>query len=356
MTDEEKEKYIEGMSNFKRATLFSAAYKAPLTPEITDFFSMLPAKLYKYRRFNKWWREPIEEGYLYLAAANMLDDPFECLVDMDVTNYCDKDGNISKEALYPDVMRNIMRFVTPGSRAKTAELSRSILDGDTTDGHREIKIGSQSITVNEAKYLADIGDKVGRQFWDKNNISLLNRLIKTLSESPSKIGICSLAEESTDQVMWAMYASNYEGFCIEYDFEHSVEAAIDTFPALYSDGRNNNIIRLIAEFLCNMLVERISNHKIQTSASSFYKIYLTKSLEWSFQKEWRVLGDADKKVPAPRITAVYIGHKAKRNNVRSMLKLSREKGFKVFKTKINSSTLKIEFVEITELPKKEKVL
>ena len=83
-----------------------------------------------------------------------------------------------------------------------------------------------------------------------------------------------------------------------------------------------------------------------TDQTQYFRMFLTKSDEWAFQDEWRIVREAGVKVPAPPIKAIYIGHKADPENQKAILGLSKRYGFKVFKTRIDHKTLKIEFDEL----------
>ena len=350
MTKEEKEKYLRDALLFKQSTLSDALNGTNNGQSTTGFFASLPKSLFKYRRFDEYAMEMIRERYLYLCPAEKLDDPFECLVDMDISRFFDENRQVINEVCYKMIVDIVLGFVPEAQRERV----RGIIYLCTTPQY----------TLNRKKaldvFLAEQGDMPGvdvpmiinnignftDQFQSPEMQERIGKLIKFSVDARKAIGICSLTENPASQVMWAMYGGNYSGYCVEYDLEHSVEAAIDTFPVIYDDGRKNNVVEAVVSMFLNGMVNRLTNGAMGTDQTQFFRMFLTKSDEWSFQDEWRVISEAGAKVGAPPIKAIYIGHKADEDNVNAIVELSRTMDFKVFRTTINSSTLKIDFVAL----------
>ena len=47
-----------------------------------------------------------------------------------------------------------------------------------------------------------------------------------------------------------------------------------------------------------------------------------------YQKEWRLLGDANQKIKAPKINAIYIGKNASKENKEKLISFCINKGIK----------------------------
>ena len=58
-----------------------------------------PRSLYKYRPFDKYTFDMLENKYVFLCVASALDDPSECVVTIDKERYLDvqeaKENNIT---------------------------------------------------------------------------------------------------------------------------------------------------------------------------------------------------------------------------------------------------------------------
>ena len=73
MNNEEKREYI---------SLQKAYDSIPFMSELMqkdDFLKKTPKTLYKFRKFDKYTVDMIENDYVYLTPARKLDDPFDCL-------------------------------------------------------------------------------------------------------------------------------------------------------------------------------------------------------------------------------------------------------------------------------------
>jgi hypothetical protein len=90
------------------------------------------------------------------------------------------------------------------------------------------------------------------------------------------IGVLALTEKPDNLLMWAHYAQNHKGFVIEFDSEHEYfhqrlspsDELRHIRKMLYSDKRPNI---------------RISTFEDATD------IFLTKSKEWEYEQEWRIM-------------------------------------------------------------------
>ena len=54
--------------------------------------------------------------------------------------------------------------------------------------------------------------------------------------------------------------------------------------------------------------------QIDADKSQYIRLFLTKNTIWQYQKEWRIIGNANEKIKAPKISAVHIGKKISKEN------------------------------------------
>jgi Protein of unknown function (DUF2971) len=133
----------------------------------------------------------------------------------------------------------------------------------------------------------------------------------------------SLTENRNSLLMWAHYAADHTGFVIGFDSDHPFFHSAGSNPSnpgflnrvVYSDDRPSGIVGTL----------------------SAEKAYLTKSSEWSYEREWRILqhvknATSVKEVPggevylfafpSEAVTEVVIGARASlqtKENVRSVM-------------------------------------
>jgi hypothetical protein len=137
------------------------------------------------------------------------------------------------------------------------------------------------------------------------------------------IGILSLSESANNLLMWAHYANSHQGFVIEFDSSNKFfNQQINENDELrylrkvsYSDERPN--IRI----------------NVRDGSDAGVKMFLAKSNEWSYEKEWRImlpLEHSDKKIksvphdihlfkiPFSAISKVIIGARATQETVQEI--------------------------------------
>ena len=108
-----------------------------------------------------------------------------------------------------------------------------------------------------------------------------------------KFRILSITEHERSPQMWAHYAGNYSGACIEFSTSGFLS---DAKPVKYTSHKNFVTI----------------NYDDQRAAiAQAKKSYYFKSLGWKYEKEFRLLVDSTKRFiqfSPEEITAVHIGH------------------------------------------------
>ena len=155
--------------------------------------------------------------------------------------------------------------------------------------------------------------------------------------------ITCLSERMDSPLMWSHYANKHYGFCLEYDFTHSMIknfpdlwlAKLMLFPVIYSESRP-----LLSNAIANpsMLLQYKKTHKMPNYLiSNIIFCLLFKSKEWEYEQEWRIiLINNDKptlKLPPPR--KVFLGanmEDSARNRVVEIAKSKRIPIYQMFLT------------------------
>lgn len=140
-----------------------------------------PAKLFRYMRFDEYWKKNIFEGQVFLSPANRVNDPFDCLVYVNHELYANK------------------------------------------------------IYENVKKIFPNVADKV---IQEETNAEIAYSLDKRLYEMKSSLRIACFTENCLSPLMWAHYADSHKGFCIEYDLRKlACGYRWGLLPVIYSNKR-----------------------------------------------------------------------------------------------------------------------
>ncbi len=101
----------------------------------------------------------------------------------------------------------------------------------------------------------------------------------TFERLRSSMGVACLSESFESLLMWAHYANNHRGMCVEYDLmEINQQLNFTPIPIIYSDER-----------VCfNTLNPATAGND---SMRFFIRSITSKSKDWSYEREWRIIRD-----------------------------------------------------------------
>lgn len=146
------------------------------------------------------------------------------------------------------------------------------------------------ITVDEtalfdcALQLAPDGTKIrtGSPAWKQLRQTMYKEIksfCSTFESMRSGMGIVCLSESDESLLMWAHYANNHHGMCVEYDLmEINKQLNFTPVPIIYSDDR------VCFNFLNPATIGN-------DSVALFLRSITSKSEEWSYEREWRIIRD-----------------------------------------------------------------
>mgnify|MGYP005789018869 FL=1 len=280
-----------------------------------------PHFLYKYRPFDCFALEMLENKYVYLCPAENLDDPSECKVDFSVYDYYQFETGQIKFKCVDIIMDSLIPFTSESNIQAAKELVYKTL---TPDG-----LVSRNILLYQCFEIQELVPEIDIAPWinflgnipeklDEPKIKeRLRKLISLAYHARQDMGICSLSELNNSEEMWQNYGDGARGYCIEYDMRN-YENTYALFPVVYQDNRQTNIaVNMIASFIGQM-IEGISYNQIAADKSQFLRMFLTKDTKWEYQKEWRLIGDAKSKLSAPSVHSIYLGKNMSEQNKRQI--------------------------------------
>ena len=271
-----------------------------------------PHFLYKYRTFDEYTYDMLDNQYVFLCPAGQLDDPSECKVDFSLQDLYD----LATDQLKFKCVNNILNTIKPFTNKDDFQQVQSIVCRTLTPNGRVRR-----------DYLLDLSHEMQRLMPSIDIAPLINQLgsIPEMIDDPNikgdldkmfwlahnarsenGIGICSLSESKDNNEMWKKYANNSTGYCIQYDMT-GYEYIRLLYPVVYQDNREINIVTSILNTFIGEMIDKISHGELPSDTSHYARLFLTKDTVWSYQQEWRLLGDAKCHLPAPAVKAIYLG-------------------------------------------------
>ena len=108
------------------------------------------------------------------------------------------------------------------------------------------------------------------------------KILQKLFESQKiSMGIACLSEEPDSILMWSHYANNHRGFCVAYNLLGlNQKLQFSAVPVLYTQDR-----------VCLRSIPLDQDTLNKETMSLFIQSLTSKSPEWSYEKEWRIIRD-----------------------------------------------------------------
>ena len=185
-----------------------------------------PILCYKYVKFDEGPLCIIKEGTIKFTDPRDFNDPFDCHPEVD------------EEALYKSTVEDKPYF------------ERITNTSNLPPGRR-------------------IEEKAKQKAKLKNHFHNYNKVMN------NNIGICCLSKTPLNLLMWAHYAENHRGFVIEFSIPQTLPLSSTSSDDIY--------------YLDPLPVEYKEKKPIITNRKDFKKYALTKSLDWEYEQEWRVI-------------------------------------------------------------------
>jgi Protein of unknown function (DUF2971) len=114
--------------------------------------------------------------------------------------------------------------------------------------------------------------------------------LKRALSTRNKFGIYSLSTSSIDELLWAHYAYNHKGFCIEYDLDDLLRNLIDRDAWLHRTGRVNESCHFNIQYANE--VPRMDPYdlaSINNDIKYIQKLFGWKSQRWAYERELRII-------------------------------------------------------------------
>ncbi|KHD37222.1 hypothetical protein NL50_07830 [Clostridium acetobutylicum] len=169
-------------------------------------------------------------------------------------------------------------------KLKFDHFPRRLYKYEVIDEKRLIALKNNKIWFANPDKLNDPFDSCG-VFFDKKvlcNYTNKKSIDEYIDGLKRNIKVCCFSEELNSMPMWAHYANNHTGICIEYDFSklnYMSEFSKYIFPIRYETEKYD-----ITKFL-----ERIFKEEAEERMYLLFFLMQIKHVSWSYEKEWRII-------------------------------------------------------------------
>lgn len=297
----------------------------------------IPEHLFKFFPFNHNSIKCLERNAVFMNNPQNFNDPFDCVLCANEKEF---------------VKKNLVEHLN-----KTNAIGRGVLNKDEFDQlensdcteykNYDYIYGKFDSVVSHLCYDADLnilkkGNDEIRGVMYESRKRYMDALEK-LRESTVRISSFANINEFkmlTFMELWAHYAQNHEGFCVEYDLSKPLDEIKNNemllgglLPCDYSTKQILLSKRKIYKYTENIpftVCEKIEFNK------SIMLSFLKKSSSWRYENEWRlvlpkdVCDIYDNMIPFFPIKSIYLGCKMAIDNREFLYLLSKRKGINIY--------------------------
>ena len=220
---------------------------------------------------------------------------------------------------------------------------------------RSLENGSQSITdfiqlngINDDFDQIDLIKKWAKKQSDEtlyeSALEMEKQLLSVESYFQKKINgsfrVASLAADNKNRLMWAHYATDHTGFCIEYDYKKASMLNLPA-PVIYSTNR----IKVPWAVMQNN-----STENIRKATQCYMKALLVKDEAWAYEQEWRIIipSMGVNFVNMPPISCIYLGARCSEENAAIIKQISYSCGIPVKKMMLDRGEYALHIEEMSD--------
>ena len=317
----------------------------------------VPLKLYKYFP-NKEIKEngksinysiqALKNNTVYLQSPTLFDDCYDSDISIEypvyeritLIKYCRRCGiSVNKELTTSEIgnlfLGAIVKSLNEYHNYENIFSVKPVLEIEKLEN----KIFCKSLHL-EMQKTSDLGQAVSRIISEEYN-DLLLRL-------KSFFRVSCFATTPFSQLMWGgSYADEHRGFCLEYTVlpndKEFTDIFYNLFPMIYCKSRKDISAKII-----KMKSETIS---YETLWDIYFHGALRKSIDWSFQNEWRLLlplnnkNESNYNVKFFPITKVFLGNRMEAYKRKELIDICKEKNIPYIGVKKNKDFFEMQECE-----------
>lgn len=337
-----KDKLIDFLINTEIPDDIDSKRETEIISEIFKYsWDITPKNLYRYRNCSDYSFDALEKDKFLLTQPILFNDPYDSLLYINRQKIIDELTKPSKGK------EDVIHKLNADSDFRKAQIE--LLGKEFVEKFSNVKPFKNEI---EKEVYKSLSNTIHTEFID----NLIDESIKSLKQS-SLVGC--LSERVDSVLMWSHYAENHTGFALNYDFNerYSIDAKIHgmkttefadkkLFPVKYTNQRFNATYYVEFHFIDNYYRSiGLELKKPFFDKLFYYKILLFKSLDWEYEKEWRIikqtnLNHDDNKsnidfIENIKPKEIYLGANIEKSNKDRLIKISKSKNIPIYQMNLD---------------------
>lgn len=223
--------------------------------------------LYRYTSLSEYTLKYLKDMDIFFQDPRYFNDPFEC--DLQSLDLALDDNFDSKYDRYISMIESRLNFIGP----KITHLSVRLKDNEGPAKDRYYFNDVSSLLFEEVETLSKELKVLKNIHYSKRKTALQDSWDIKKEEVLKGIGVVCYSETNSNILMWSHYADSHKGLCFEFDSDKRPIKQWKNFkfhPIMYSNERKIDILT-------------------EGYVESFFKLLTTKSLDWNYEKEHRLI-------------------------------------------------------------------
>ena len=238
-----------------------------------------PKVLFKYRDDSERTEDIIKNQQIWLSSPSQLNDPLECRI-----------GEIPKEWEAKTIRElengQLMGVIAAPPLIDVPKQLFSLNDRETRQWLKRFKKLSHDRKIKAMRKLySDHGIKLSKP----------ENVFKNMHNHLSKVGIFSLSETCSNELVWAHYGANHQG--IIFGFSSSDDCKLDNprhcLPVIYAREKPTFKTGFKSEVQIMAVGSGTQNfQRVSFEDDVFRSTISTKTPAWEYEKEWRYVEES----------------------------------------------------------------
>ncbi|EIA1300425.1 DUF2971 domain-containing protein [Vibrio vulnificus] len=240
---------------------------------------MKPEVLYKYRDDSERTEDIIRNQKVWLSSPQQLNDPLEC-----------RTGEIPSEWEAKTIREN-----------ENAQIMGVIMQPPFFEPPKRLFSLNERETKQWLKRFSKLNHprkvKAMRQLYSDHGIELSRpeNIFKDMRKRLSQVGIFSLSEDCSNELMWAHYGANHQGIALGFSSSSDCKLSNQRhcLPVIYArkkptfESGFRNEVQIMPPGSGQANVQRVSFED-----EVFRSTISTKTPAWEYEKEWRYVEES----------------------------------------------------------------
>ncbi len=313
----------------------------------------MPQRLFKFFPFNHNSLKCIETNTVFVNNPQNFNDPFDSLL-------CANKNEFLKKCLLEHIKKTgaVDRGILNSEDLIKLENSRCVEKSIYENIHTQFNSVVFDLWYNVNKNEIRSGEEEISDVLFEAQVKY-REVLETLRESTVRVSSFADMDEfklTSYMELWAHYAQNHEGFCVEYDLTEALEDQKEN--AIVSGGLlpcsyGTKQILLSKQKIYKYVKELpLTSHEKMELDKSIMLSFLMKSSSWRYENEWRLILPLDickmydNMIPFFRMKAFYIGCRMPKENKEYLYRLAQRKGITVYNMEMHEYQFELDYFSV----------